>query len=338
MRAQRVFTAVDSHTEGMPTRVVTSGFPKISGTTMYERMVTLRSDFDELRQLLMFEPRGHASMSGSILQEPCHPDADIGVLFIEASGCLPMCGHGAIGTATTALELGLVEVLEPETTITMDTPAGLVRAQIKVVDGRAAAVTLLNVPSYLHCAETTVQTESLGALDVAVGFGGNFYGIIPAEDVGLSIDKSNHDDLVSAGLELMQAINSQIAPRHPEHDHIAGCKHVLFTAPGSAGIDGRGCVAIHPGWVDRSPCGTGTSARMAQLHAQGKLGLNEPFVHSSLLGTTFTGELVDTTTVGEHDAVLPTITGRAWITGIGQYLLDPTDPFPSGFLLGAAHD
>lgn len=335
MRANRVFSAVDSHTEGMATRVITSGFPKIAGDTMYERMVTLRSDFDDIRRLLMFEPRGHSAMSGTILQEPCHPDADIGVLFIEVSGCLPMCGHGSIGTATVAIELGLVEVTEPETIITMDTPAGLVKATVAVKSGRAMNVKLANVASYLHDRDAVIETKSFGAITMDMAFGGNFYGLVPASSVGLALVPSAHDEIVAAGLEIMVAYNEQMKPQHPESAEISGTKHILLTAPGDSQVDGQGCVAISPGWVDRSPCGTGTSARMALLHAKGELELNTPFVHSSLLGTTFTGELIGTTTVGDYDAVLPTITGRAWITGIGQYLLDPSDPFPAGFQLGA---
>jgi proline racemase len=333
MRAAKVFTAVDSHTEGMPTRVITGGVGVLPGRSMAERRRYLMTERDDLRRLLMYEPRGHAAMSGAILQPPCRPDADAGVVFIEVSGCLPMCGHGTIGVATVLVETGMVEVKEPVTEIRLDTPAGLVQAGVEVSDGRALAVTIRNVPAYLHLRDAQVAVPGLGELSLDVAWGGNFYAIMPAAAVGLDVRPRSHDDLVAAGLSVMAAVNEQLSFAHPEQPDIDECHHVIFTAPGDGEVSARGATAIHPGWIDRSPCGTGTSARMAQLHARGELGLNEDFGHASLIGSVFTGRLVAEAEVGGFPAVVPTVRGRAWITGLASYMLDPDDPFPAGFLI-----
>ncbi len=346
MRARRVISAVDSHTEGMPTRVVTGGVGVLPGDTMLARKLAFERDRDELRTLLMYEPRGHSSMSGAILQPPTRPDADWGVLFIEVSGCLAMCGHGTIGVATVLVETGMVEVTEPVTIVRLDTPAGLITVEVAVHEGRATSVTLRNVASFLHAEDVEVALPTRGTVRLDVAYGGNFYAILPAEHFDLEVAQAAAGQLIEAGLEVMAAVNAAHLPVHPENPDIRGCRHVILTAPAPVpapapapardGADGRSAVAIHPGWIDRSPCGTGTSARMAQLHARGELALHTPYVHESLIGSRFTGRLVEATTVADIPAVVPTITGRAWITGMGQYLLDPTDPFPAGFLVGAS--
>lgn len=334
MRARSIFSAVDSHTEGMPTRVITSGPGVLPGATMFDRMRYLVSERDDLRTLLMYEPRGHAAMSGAILQPPSRADADVGVVFIEVSGCLPMCGHGTIGTATVLVEMGMVAVKEPVTLIRLDTPAGLVEASVAVSDGRATSVTIRNVPSYLHLRDATVTVPGIGELTLDVAFGGNFYAILPAAAAGLAVRPDLHDRIVATGLAVMDAVSEQLTFAHPENPGISDCRHVVFTEPAEGDRPARAAVAIHPGWVDRSPCGTGTSARMAQLEARGELAIGEDFVHGSLIGTTFTGRLVERATVGDFPAVVPTVRGRAWLTGLGHYLLDPEDPFPAGFLIG----
>ncbi len=319
------FRAVDSHTEGMPTRVITEGVGVLPGETMLERKQGFERDLDGIRLLLMREPRGHAAMSGAILQPPCRPEADWGVVFIEVSGCLPMCGHGAIGVATVLVEERLVDVAEPETVITLDVPAGLVTARVVVKDGRAEQVTLENVPAYV--VELDAEADGI-RYDMA--FGGNFYAIAEAAQAGLEVVPEQAPELIAAGLELMRAVPS---PVHPDDPAIRGCHHVIWTADPSDGADGRAATAIHPGWVDRSPCGTGTSARMATLHARGALALGQPYVHESIIGTRFTGRLLRETSVGGRPAVVPEISGRAWITGKGEYRLEETDPFPEGFVV-----
>ncbi|SNT28745.1 proline racemase [Streptosporangium subroseum] len=333
MRTKRVFHAVDSHTEGMPTRVITGGVGVIPGSTMAERRKHFLAEMDHLRTLLMYEPRGHSAMSGAILQPPTRPDTDYGVLYIEVSGCLPMCGHGTIGVATVLVETGMVEVVEPVTVIRLDTPAGLVVAEVQVEDGAAMAVTITNVPSFSAGLDRTVKVAGIGEVTYDLAYGGNYYAILPIESVGLPFERSHKQQILDAGLAIMGAINEQDEPVHPLDDGFRGCHHVQFTAPGSDAGHSRHAMAIHPGWFDRSPCGTGTSARMAQLHARGELALNTDFVNESFIGTRFVGRLVEETEVAGLPAVVPTITGRAWVTGTAQYFLDPRDPFPEGFLL-----
>jgi proline racemase len=333
MRSKLVLHAVDSHTEGMPTRVITGGVGVIPGATMSERRTHFMEHMDHLRTLLMYEPRGHAAMSGAILQPPTRPDADYGVLFIEVSGCLPMCGHGTIGVATVLVETGMVPVTEPVTTIRLDTPAGLVTAEVMVSDGAATAVRLHMVPSFAVGLDRKALLPGGRTVTYDLAYGGNFYAILPLEQFDLPFDRAAKNEILAAGLSLMHAINAEQPPVHPTDPTISGCHHVHLIAPDATALHSRHAMAIHPGWFDRSPCGTGTAARMAQLHARGELPLHQDFTNESLIGSTFTGRLIGTTEVGSVPAVVPTVTGRAWITGTAQYLLDPTDPFPAGFLL-----
>ncbi|MFI6937683.1 proline racemase family protein [Streptomyces sp. NPDC050418] len=334
MRTRHVFHAVDSHTEGMPTRVITGGVGVIPGATMAERRLHFIEHMDHLRTLLMYEPRGHSAMSGAILQPPIRPEADYGVLYIEVSGVLPMCGHGTIGVATVLVETGMVAVTEPVTRVTLDTPAGLVPVDVQVEDGVAKSASLTNVPAFCAGLDRKVEVPGHGTVTYDLAFGGNFYAFVDLDSLGLPFDRARKEDLLTAGLAVMDAINaSPDRPVHPEQPEIAGLKHVHLTAPGSDARHSRHAMAIHPGWFDRSPCGTGTSARMAQLHARGELPLEQDFVNESFIGTQFTGRLLYETEVGGRTAVVPRITGRAWITGTGQYFLDPEDPFPAGFLM-----
>lgn len=333
MRSSKQITAVDSHTEGMPTRVVTGGVGVVPGASMTDKRQYFIDHLDDLRTFLMAEPRGHSAMSGAILQPPIHPDADWGVLYIEVSGLLPMCGHGTIGVATVLVETGMVQVREPETIVRLDTPAGLVEARVDVREGTAEQVTLRNVDAFVLRLDATVEVPGIGPVGYDMAYGGNFYAIVDLDDVGLPFDRARKNDILDAGLRVMAAINEHDSPTHPLDDRINGCKHVQFLAPGSDATHSRNAMAIHPGWFDRSPCGTGTSARMAQLHARGELAIGAQFVNESFIGTRFTGRLVEETTVGDLPAVLPEFTGRAWITGTANYLLDPRDPFPAGFTM-----
>lgn len=326
-----MLTAVDSHTEGMPTRVVTGGVGVIPGATMNEKRLYFMEHMDDIRLFLMNEPRGHAAMSGSILQPSTRDDADFGVIYIEVSGCLPMCGHGTIGTATVLVETGMVPVVEPETVIRLDTPAGLVIARVAVSDGHADSVTIENVPSYVERLDKVIAVPGYGDIPYSIAFGGNFYAMVDLDDVKLPFDRAKQNEIIAAGLAIMDAINEQDAPKHPEIEGLDHCHHVEFIAPGSDAAYSRHAMAIYPGWFDRSPCGTGTSARMAELWGRGELPLHTDFVNESFIGSKFTGRLIAETEVGGIPAVIPTITGRAWVTGIGQYMLDPADPFPTGF-------
>jgi proline racemase len=332
MTPVRRIRAVDSHTEGMPTRVVLDGIGEIPGATMNERRLHFIAHLDHLRHFLMDEPRGHPAMSGAILQRPTRPDCDWGVVYIEVSGCLPMCGHGTIGVATVLVEERLVEVVEPVTTIRLDTPAGLVVAAVAVEDGRATSVTIENVPSWTDRLDAVIEVPGLGAVPYSLAFGGNFYALVDLDAVGLPFDRARQRDIADAGLAIMAAINEQAPPHHPEIEGVDHCHHVELIAPGSDARLSRHAMAIHPGWFDRSPCGTGTSARMAELHTRGELPLGQDFVNESFIGSRFVGRLVAETEVAGRPAVVPTITGRAWVTGRAEYVLDPTDPFPDGFV------
>ncbi|MCX5072852.1 proline racemase family protein [Streptomyces sp. NBC_00513] len=334
MRTRHIYHAVDSHTEGMPTRVITGGVGVIPGATMAQKRLHFIEHLDHVRTLLMYEPRGHSAMSGAILQPPTRPDADFGVLYIEVSGLLPMCGHGTIGVATVLVETGMVPVVEPVTTVRLDTPAGLVSVDVRVEDGAALSATFTNVPAFAVGLDRKVEVPGFGTVTHDLAYGGNFYAFVELDALGLPFDRAHGDELLAAGLAVMDAVNaSDDRPAHPEDPSIAGVKHVYLAAPGSDARRSRHAMAIHPGWFDRSPCGTGTSARMAQLHARGLLEQGADFVNESFIGTEFTGRLIGETTVGGLPAVVPTVTGRAWITGTAQYFLDPSDPFPGGFLL-----
>ena len=332
MRSRRAITTVESHTEGMPTRVVTGGVGVIPGTTMIERREHFEAHLDHLRTLLMYEPRGHGAMSGAILQPPTRPDADVGVLFIEVSGCLAMCGHGTIGVATVLVETGMVEVTEPVTTIRLDVPAGLVTAEVEVRDGAAVAVTITNVASFVHATDVVLDVAGVGEVTIDVAFGGNFYALAPASALGVGLDPSDADELIRRGLAVIAEADRVVAPTHPTDPRIRGIEHLVVTGPGDGQVSGRSATVIHPGWIDRSPCGTGTSARLALLHHRGELGVGEPYVHASLIDSRFTGTIVAETEVAGRPAIVPTIRGRAWVSGTATWMVDPTDPFPAGFL------
>ena len=328
-----MLTAVDSHTEGMPTRVVTGGVGVIPGSTMNEKRLYFIEHLDDIRKFLMNEPRGHSAMSGAILQPSTRDDAEWGVVYIEVSGCLPMCGHGTIGVATVLVETGMVEVREPVTTIRLDTPAGLVVARVRVEGGHAESVTIENVPSFVVRLDDVVEVPGYGEIPYSLAYGGNFYAMVNLDDVGLAFDRAHQSEIIEAGLAIMTAINEVSPPTHPETDGVDVCHHVQFIAPGSNEQLSRHAMCIYPGWFDRSPCGTGTSARMAELWGRGLLPLDQDFVNESFIGTRFVGRLIAETEVAGIPAVIPTITGRAWITGFAQYVFDPSDPFPIGFTL-----
>ena len=338
MQTNRLIQTVEAHTEGLPVRVVTGGVRPFPGESMAERREWFIENSDDLRTFLMCEPRGHGWLSGAILQPPTRADADWGVLFIEVTGVLPMCGAGTIAVATVLVETGMVPVTSPVTTVRLDAPIGLITAEVVVRDGRAESVTIVNVASYAHALDQSVEVPGRGTIACDIGFGGNFYAFVSAADVGIPFERDRAEDFISAGREIMSAVNEQIEPVHPETG-FRGCEHVVFlTPPTEPGLNGevpdaRHVLINYPGWLDRSPGGTGTSALMAVRHARGQLGLNTDFVNQCFIGTSFTGRLVEETTVGEHVAVVPTITGSAWLTATSQFMLDPSDPFPAGFTL-----
>ena len=323
---------VDTHTEGMPTRVVLDGLPELAGATVAEKMATFVRDHEPLRRLLVWEPRGAPVAYAAVLVPPDAPEAQFGVFFAERNGVLPGCGHGTIGVVRALLDAGLVTPVGDAAEVVLQTPSGLVRAAASR-DGASWSVELRNVPSFLHRRDLAVDVPGYGSVTVDVAYGGNFYAIVPAADLGLSLDTAHAREIAAAGLAVMHAVDAVDLPVHPGDPAIRGCLHTLFTAPGTEGVSSAGSIVIYTGVIDRSPCGTGTSARMAQLFGRGELGLKEDFVHSSLIGSRFVGRLVEETRVGDVPAVVPTIRGRAWVTGRGELVLEDSDPFPSGFVV-----
>jgi proline racemase len=317
----------------MPTRVIVGGVGAIPGDTMFDRRRYFMTHLDGIRKALMYEPRGHSAMSGAILQAPSRADADWGVIFIEVSGCLPMCGHGTIGVATVLVETGMVQVTEPVTLVRLDTPAGLVVAEVSVRDGAVTSVTITNVPAFTVALDQTVHLEGVGQVSYDMAYGGNFYAILPLGQVGIPFDRAHKDRILAAGLDLMSAISEHNEPVHPANPEIRGCHHVQFLASDATAKHSRHAMAIYPGWFDRSPCGTGTSARLAQLHTRGELGVGDELINESFIGSRFTGRIAAETMVDGTPAIIPEITGRAWITGTAQYFIGADDPFPEGFQL-----
>lgn len=332
MRANRVYRTIDTHTGGNPTRTVISGLPRLNGSTMAEKMLDMKRNHDGVRKLLMFEPRGHEVMSGACLVQPCDPAADVGVIFIETGGYLPMCGHDTIGFCTALVECGLVPVQEPLTVIHLDTPAGLVRAEVTVRGGSALRVAFRNIPAFLH-GELTVKAEGVGNVICDIAYGGNFYAIVDARRIGLALEPGNAGKVVDTALLIRKAVNEHKVVEHPESPFIRGVTHIEFYGdPVHADANLRNAVVIPPGGIDRSPCGTGTSAKLATLYAQGKIGLNETFVHESIVGSLFHARVLEETSVGGLPAVITEIAGSAWLMGMHTFYSHDDDPLNEGFL------
>ena len=331
---RHTFFCIDGHTCGNPVRVVSGGsIPPLTGTTMLERRQHFLAEYDWIRTGLMFEPRGHDLMSGSLLYPPTRPDCDVGVLFIETSGCLPMCGHGAIGTVTIAVEHGLVRPREPGV-LRLDTPAGTVEARFLQSGPYVENVRITNVPSYLHGRDYEVDVEGLGTLHVDVAYGGNFYAIVEPQPQFSDVADVQPSDLLRWSPRLRTAFNARHGIAHPEYSAIDRLTHVLWTGKaltprGSA----RNAVFYGDKAIDRSPCGTGTSARMAQLAATGRLNEGEDFVNESIIGSTFVGRIEGRTKIAHRDAIIPSIEGSAHVTGFNTIIIDDRDPFAFGFQL-----
>lgn len=325
------FQCIDAHTCGNPVRLVSGGVPFLEGKNMLEKRQFFLDNLDWIRKGLMFEPRGHDMMSGSMLFPPHDPDNDFAVLFIETSGCLPMCGHGTIGTITIAIEEGLIQPKTPGF-LRMEAPAGLVLVEYKQEGKKVKSVKLTNVKSFLAAEGLEIETEELGKLTVDVAYGGNFYCIVDPQVNFPGLEHYKAEQLISMARNLRQKMNEKYEFVHPEHSQIRGLSHVLWTGttldPTSTA---RNAVFYGDKAIDRSPCGTGTSARMAQWHAKGKLKKGEPFIHESFIGSKFTGIVEEETQVGEIPAIIPSIEGWAVITGYNTIFLDDEDPYVHGF-------
>jgi 4-hydroxyproline epimerase len=328
---RHTFFCIDAHTCGNPVRVVTGGGPHLDGDSMSARRQHFLAEYDWIRTGLMFEPRGHDMMSGSILYPPTRDDCDIGILFIETSGCLPMCGHGTIGTVTVMIEHGLVAPREPGV-LRLETPAGLVEARYQQEGGRVVSVRLVNIASYLAATGLQVECPDLGVLTVDVAYGGNFYAIVDAQPNFRDIADYTAADLIRWSPVLRQRLNEQHTFMHPDNPTIRGLSHIEWTGqPSHPEAHARNAVFYGDKAIDRSPCGTGTSARMAQWAAQGKLDVGDDFVHESIIGSLFRGRVEAKTTVGEHEAIIPSIEGWARVMGFNTLFIDDDDPYAHGF-------
>jgi len=327
------FFCIDGHTCGNPVRLVAGGGPLLQGATMMERRLHFLKEFDWIRTGLMFEPRGHDMMSGSILYPPTTPDGDIGILFIETSGCLPMCGHGTIGTVTFAVEHGLVRPKTPGR-LDLDTPAGRVVAEYRQEGAHVEEVRITNVPAFLHSEGLEVECPDLGPLRVDVAYGGNFYAIVEPQENYRDMADHTAAQLVAWSPELRRRLNQVYSFAHPENPDIKGLTHILWTgAPTNPQAHARNAVFYGEKAIDRSPCGTGTSARMAQLHAKGRLKAGDPFVHESIIGSLFAGRVEREVAVGNRRAIVPSIGGWARMTGLNTIFIDDRDPFAHGFVV-----
>ncbi len=325
------FFCIDAHTCGNPVRVVAGGAPWLEGDSASARRQHFLAHFDWIRTGLMFEPRGHDMMSGSLLYPPTRPDCDLGIVFIETSGCLPMCGHGAIGTVTVAVERGLVTPRE-EGMLRLDTPAGLVEARYRREGEHVEAVRLRNVPAWLHAEGVAVDCPGMGELVFDIAYGGNFYAILEPQKNYRDMADLSAGEIVRLSPILRRLLNDRIDCVHPENPTIRGVSHILWTgAPRNPRAQARNAVFYGDKAIDRSPCGTGTSARMAQLAARGRLKVGEDFVHESIIGSLFHGRVEAAARVGNRDAIIPSVEGWARITGLNTIFIDDRDPYAHGF-------
>ena len=329
---KNVFECIDAHTCGNPVRVIRKGHPPLEGRTIQEKRQHFLREYYWILTGLMFEPRGHDMMSGSMLFPPADASHDAAVLFIETSGCLPMCGHGTIGTVTIAIEEDLITPHTPGQLI-LETPAGIIKVEYVVTNNKVRSVRLTNVPSFLHSSNLEADCPGLGKISVDVAYGGNFYAIIDVQENFAGMQAYPADQLISWGRELRNDINRRYEFIHPENPDINSCSHILWTGDViNQNSTARSAVIYGEKAIDRSPCGTGTSARMAQWYAKGRLQLGDRFIHESIIGSTFTGKVEGTTDVGPYRAIIPSIEGWARVTGYNTIIIDDEDdPYAHGF-------
>jgi len=333
MKFSKMISTIDTHTMGEPTRIVT-GVPSLKGNTMVEKKQHLIDKMDYIRTTLMHEPRGHRDMFGAIIAQPCNSEANLGVIFMDGGGYLNMCGHGTIGAVTAAIETGMIDITEPVTKIVMDTPAGLVKASATVSDGLVGEVSFINVPSFLYKGDVEVDVPKIGRLLIDIAFGGSFFALVRARDFGLKIIPENAREFSKLGMKIRQSVNQQIEIEHPILSRITTCDLVKFYEEAiSPEATVRNVVIFGDGQIDRSPCGTGTCAKLATLFTKGKIKEGETLVIESILGTRFKGKIIDKMELNGIEAVIPEITGSAYITGFNTLVIDDRDPVKHGFIL-----
>ncbi|NIS68453.1 MAG: proline racemase [Proteobacteria bacterium] len=334
-RFTHIISAIDTHTAGEPTRIVLSGLPPIPGNSMANKKHYMIGHLDHFRTLLMEEPRGHMDMFGAVLTPPTTDRGQYGIIFMDHGGYLDMCGHGTIGITAALIEMGMVTPEEPETVVAFDTPAGLVEGRARVEGDRVVEVSVSNVASFLYARDIELELPEVGKITIDVSFGGNFFAMTPASQLGVSVDPGNMSRLIQLGMMVKEAVNETVDIQHPTERHITTVELTeIYDKPEATKPYSKNAVIFGNGQVDRSPCGTGTSAAMAMLHGRGKLSLGEEFINESVIGTRFKGKLVKESRVGDYPAVDPVITGGAYITGIQQFVVDPKDPVKYGFVVG----
>lgn len=347
MRASRMISAVDVHAEGEPGRVVVGGMPHLPGETVFERMQYMAKNHDDVRLQMLREPRGNPVLCCNVLVPPCHPEAQAGYIIMEQTEYPPMSGSNTICVVTVLLETGIVPMVEPVTELVLESPAGLIRVEAECRDGKVTRVRFLNVPAFAVHLDAQIEVAGLGRVSVDVAWGGMFFVIADARQFGLELVADNGAEIARISEALRHAAFEQLHVVHPENDQITGptISQLVAHAP-STGVDGVSAVTVSTGVfdperpeiltgvLDRSPCGTGTCAKMAVLHARGQLQVGKDYVNRGPLGTTFTGRIVETTKVGPYDAIVPTLSGQGWITGTANYMVDPSDPFPNGYTVG----
>jgi proline racemase len=347
MQLTNVITAIDSHACGEPGRVIIGGVVNVPGKTMFEKKQWLETQGDDLRKRMLREPRGYPAANCNLILPPTDPDADAGFVIMEQTEYPPMSGTNTICVTTVLLETGMLPIKEPVTELVLESPAGLIPVRAEVANGKVTQVTFENVPAFALHLDAKVEVPNLGTVTVDVAYGGMFYVISDAEPLGLSLTPDEGRDIVRISEMIKAATQEQLPVVHPENPEIAGVTIAQLSAPPthpdahaknavtvSIGVLDWERPATWTGALDRSPCGTGTCAKMATLHAKGKLAMNQDFCHEGILGTTFTGRIIGETQVGPYPAVVPTLSGQAWITGFGTYVVDPSDPFPNGFTVG----
>lgn len=337
MQFNRLLTAIDSHTAGEAARIITSGMPKLVGNTIAEKKQYLIDHYDKIRTSVMLEPRGHSEMFGAFLMEPINPEADFGIVFMDTGGYLNMCGHNTIAAVTAIVETGMVdiEVGSKRKEVKLDTPAGLVTAVANLDrNNKVKSVSFKNVPSFLYKQDVEIHVPGLGKIKLDISFGGSFFAILPVKEIHEKINTNNEQALANVGMKILDAVNDQVKIQHPTLQHIKSVDLVeMYGEPKNESATLQNVVVFGDGQVDRSPCGTGTSAKLATLYQKGELKLNQKFIYESILETKFSGKVVEETSVGNIPAIIPEITGSAWITGFNQLVFDPTDPLSDGFEL-----
>jgi trans-L-3-hydroxyproline dehydratase len=325
---------IDAHTAGEPLRIILEGLPDIQGRTILEKRKYMKDNFDYLRKTVIFEPRGHADMYGAIITEPEREDSDFGVLFLHNEGYSTMCGHGIIALTKVAVQTGMIEAIEPITQIKIDTPAGLVTSFAKVKNGEVESVYFHNVPSFVLTTDLEFEVVGIGKVKFDIAFGGAFYAFVNADEHGIGMKVKNFRELIRKGMAIKKAIMRSYPVKHPLEEDLSFLYGTIFYGkPHSEDADSRNVCIFAEGEVDRSPTGTGVSARMALYHAKGEIGINQPKIFESIIGTKFTGSVHQTIRFGEYDAVIPQVEGNAFITGKHEFLIDPKDPLKEGFIL-----